>query len=125
MSYKKKFLKFCNFYFTFYHNSYLSCESFLCHSTVCNRNIIIKFITFQTGAFIYFYKSDEDEEEDRIYNTTLHVHTPLESFPLLDIHGFLSLEESIYSANFTMVTNQSDIAFVGHLEVNCKLSILS
>lgn len=68
---------------------------------------------------MYFLKNDEDEEEESTYNATLHVHTPLESFPLLDIHGFLSLEESIYSTNFTMVTNQSDIAFVGYLEVNC------
>lgn len=68
---------------------------------------------------MYLYKSDEEDEEERIYNGTLHVHTPLESFPLLDIHSFLSLEESTYSTNFTMVTNQSDIAFVGQLVVNC------
>lgn len=74
----------------------------------------------QTGTLAHYIKRVGRTDGD-IYNMTLHVHTPLESFPLLDATGFLRMDKGVYVANFSMVTNRSDILFAGELEVSQHL----
>lgn len=64
------------------------------------------------------YIRPADQEDDTVYNITFHVHTPFKTLPLLDINGALALDDNTYHTNFSMVTNSSDIAFVGDLELD-------
>lgn len=77
---------------------------------------------FQTGIRLRFTTIGENFEN--VYNSTVHLHTPLATIPRLDIHGSLQFNEEIYKSNFSMTTVENDVFFLGSLYINPE-SLLS
>lgn len=64
------------------------------------------------------YNIDHPKGDTVIHNVTLHLRTPLNNFPRLDVGGTLATDKDIKSVTFTATTVNTDIS----VDANSKVS---
>lgn len=85
-------------------------------TTLLPYSLLSHFI-FQTGIYAHYVTKANGDYYDRL-NVTLHVHTPSQVFPFLDVEAALGAENNVYSTNFSVRTNSSEIEAAASAEVN-------
>jgi hypothetical protein len=72
---------------------------------------------FQAGFLLNYTYEVEDDEEIDTHTARLNIFSPFDALRLLDITGFIELQDKFYRTNFTLLTNQSHFTAGGDLEV--------
>jgi hypothetical protein len=72
----------------------------------------------------YTYESEEDAEIDT-HTTKLKIFSPFDALKLLDITAFIEVQDKLYHANFTLLTDQSRFTSGGDVEVKQFCIIVS
>ncbi|XP_018566495.1 uncharacterized protein LOC108907336 [Anoplophora glabripennis] len=71
------------------------------------------------------YLAETKETQNRVYNVTLNVNTPLQVFPKLNIFGGFMMDANNYHTLLTFETNRSDVHLDATTKINGGLLVLT